>query len=372
MAFNLDQIAKGVRQALWGREVREWIAQMGEWVYRWMTEQMDKVQNILAQMKELLQKTQTSESNAANSATAAAGSADAAKSSATASAKSAAEAKKSEDAAAASAVDADKSAKKAQGSADSAKNYSDKAKDIINDAKNTYSGGYYKSYNLVALQSSWKQLSPAKGAFNYYCDIPVDGLNDRYSPFCSTTLDGYAAAVQAGMANVVETRTNAVRLFAARMPTEDITVLLTLFGVGTLSYDLTLPASEWKEMDYPIGPNQYCCDMQIENCSDALIPIGMTGLEGAEAADDAGMASVLETFDGFVRFYAVKPPTENVNVTVMLLKRDDPVNKPATKTELGLVMIGDGMDVTSGGSISTRAATKDEFDAMMDSVFGGE
>lgn len=43
MAFSIQQIAKGVREALYGREVREWIAQMGEWVYRWMTEQMATV-----------------------------------------------------------------------------------------------------------------------------------------------------------------------------------------------------------------------------------------------------------------------------------------------------------------------------------------
>ena len=372
MAFDLDQIAEGVREALYGREVREWIAQMGEWVRSWMNEQMQKVQRYLDQMQELLNKTQTSESNAAASANAAAGSADAAASSARGAAASASAAAASAGDAAASAAAALVSEKKAKGSEDSAKRYSDKAKDVINEAKNTYSGGYYKSYNLVALQSAWKALDAAKGGFNYYCDIPVEELDERYSPFCSTTLEGYAAATAAGLANVVETRKDTLRLFAARVPTEDISILLCLFGVGTRSYDLTLPVSGWTELDYPVGPNQYCCDMPIEGCTDSLIPIGMTSLEGSESADEAGMASVVETLDGKVRFYAVKPPTENVNVTVMLLKRDDPVNKPATRTELGLVTIGDGMNVTSGGNISTRAASKDEFEAMLNEVFGGE
>ena len=53
MAFNIQDIAKGVRQALYGREVREWIAQMGEWVYNWMNEQMATVKRYFDQMKEL-------------------------------------------------------------------------------------------------------------------------------------------------------------------------------------------------------------------------------------------------------------------------------------------------------------------------------
>lgn len=372
MAFDLQQIAKGVREALYGREVREWIAQMGEWVYTWMTEQMNTVKLYFDRMQELLKSAQDSQNQAASSATAAAGSANAAQSSAKGAEASANKAANSASEAAKSATDASVSAGKAKNSEDSAKRYSDKAKDVINEAKNTYSGGFYKSYNLVALQDSWQALEPPKGGFHYYCDIPVDELDERYSPFCATTLEGYAAATSAGLANVVETRKDTLRLFSARVPTEDITVLLTLFGVGTLSYDLTLPVSGWQELDYAIGPNQYYCDIPIEGCVDSLIPIGMTSLEGAETADDAGMASVVESCDGYVRFYSVKPPEDAVNVTVMLLKRDDPVNKPATKTELGLVTIGDGLDVTSGGNISAMTVPKDEWDAMLESVLGGE
>ena len=55
-----------------------------------------------------------------------------------------------------------------------------------------------------------------------------------------------------------------------------------------------------------------------------------------------------------------------------LIKKEDPVNKPATRTELGLVMIGDGVDVNSAGTISTRAATDAEFTEMMEALFHGE
>lgn len=68
MAFTLEQITTGVRQALYGREVREWIAQMGEWVYRWVGEQTATVQSALTTMKTLEEQARTSKTSAADSA----------------------------------------------------------------------------------------------------------------------------------------------------------------------------------------------------------------------------------------------------------------------------------------------------------------
>lgn len=68
MAFTLEQITTGVRQALYGREVREWIAQMGEWVYRWVGEQTATVQSALSTMRTLEEQARTSKTSAADSA----------------------------------------------------------------------------------------------------------------------------------------------------------------------------------------------------------------------------------------------------------------------------------------------------------------
>ena len=370
MAFTIQDIAKGVRQALYGREVREWLAQMGEWVYNWMNEQMAIVRRYFDQMKELNEQAANSATSSANSAKASASSADASASSAKASAKSASDAAASATASANSAAASATSAKSAKDSENSAKRYSDKAKDAISSAKEEYSGGYYKTYNLTAQKGSWKTLDPARGIYRYYCDIPVQDLTDRYSPFCATGLESYAVATVAGVANAVETRGGALRLFARNIPTDDIELVLTLFGVGTLSYELTLPTTGWTRLESAIGPNQYYCDVEVAGANSNLTPLATTALEHFEAASPAGLASVVETFDGYVRFYAVKPPEENIDVILALIKKEDPVNKPATRTELGLVMIGDGVDVNSAGSISTRAATDAEFEAAMESVFG--
>ena len=370
MAFSIQQIAKGVREALYGREVREWIAQMGEWVYRWMTEQMATVKRYLEQMRELKDQAAASAKASEQSAKKSAASADASASSAAASDKSAADSEASATASAVSAEQSAASAKKAKDSEIQAKRYSDKAKDAIADAKNEYSGGYYKTYNLVALNTEWKALEPTRGPYRYYCDIPVAELSDRYSPFCSTSLESYATATLAGVANAVETRAQALRLFSRKIPEEDIQLVLTLFGVGTTSFDLTLPTTGWNQLEAAIGPNQYYCDVEVPGCLEAMTPIAATSLENFEAAVPAGLASVVETFDGFARFYAVRPPESNIDVMLSLIKKEDPVNKPATRTELGLVMIGDGMNVTSAGSVSTRAASDKEFAEAMKDILG--
>ena len=92
-----------------------------------------------------------------------------------------------------------------------------------------------------------------------------------------------------------------------------------------------------------------------------MTPIAATSLENFEAAVPAGLASVVETFDGFARFYAVRPPESNIDVMLSLIKKEDPVNKPATRTELGLVLSSVMvLNVTSAGSVSTRAASDKE------------
>lgn len=366
----LKEAVTGVRKAIYGVEVREYIARSMEAV-------IEMVRLGIERMKELASDSKNSADASAKSAAESKQSAAESKASASQSEASANRSKASADASAksasesaASAAAAKKSETNAKSSEDSAKRYSDKAKDVIAEAKSEYSGGYYKTYDLTALKGSWKKLSPVKGPYQYYCDIAVPDLTERHSPFCSTGLESYAAAVAAGLANAVETRNGALRLFAIRVPTKDIELVLTIFGVGTTSYELTLPVRDWVKMKSAIGPNQYYCDVEVPGCLSTMTPLGTTALENFEAASPAGLASMIETYDGYVRFYTVRKPTANIDVIVALIKKEEPVNTPATRDKLGLVKIGDGMNVTSGGSISTRAATDSEFDAMMARVFG--
>lgn len=312
MALDYKQMIKGVREALYGREVREWIAQLADYLCSLAAKLEETCNYILQQVeaaKGYASNAKTSANDAATSAGNASRSATAAANSASAAATSAANAKTSET--------------KAQNSANSAKRYSDSAKDLVTEAKNEFTGGYYKTYNLTAAQSGWKALSPAIGSYAWYNDVSVPGLSTRYAPFCATTIESYPSATLAGLANLVETRTDCLRLYSMRKPTQDIDMVLTLFGLGTASYTLVLSPENWVKMSESIGPNQYRYDAPIAGCTKALIPLAMTDLEDFEAAAPAGMASVCETFDGFVRFYSIRVPADNVSVRVTLVQKDD-------------------------------------------------
>lgn len=303
-------------------------------------------------------------------AAAALASQNASKDSADDAAASAKEAQKYKDAAASSASEALKSKSAAKDSEDAARQYSESAKDAIATAKKDYSGGYLKTYELTAPKSGWKTLNPARGQYTYYCDISVPDLTERHSPFAATGLDSYSVATVARLANCIETRNGSVRLFSKKVPTDDIDFVLTIFGIGTLNFELTLTVADWKKMEKPIGPNRYYCDISVPGCLSTLTPIATTSLENSDAAGPAGLANIVETHDGFVRFYAVRVPDANIGIIMSLIKKEDPVNRPATRTELGLVKIGDGINVDGGGGISARAATDEEFNAAMDDIFG--
>lgn len=366
----LKSAVRGVRKAIYGVEVREYIARSMEAVIEMVRLGIEKMTQLARDAANSATASAKSAKQSADSATASSNSASASKASADASAASANAAANSARQSADSAAKAKTSEVNAKNSEDSAKRYSDKAKDAIATAKQEYSGGYYKTYDLTAPAGSWKALSPAKGPYRYYCDISVPDVTARHSPFCATSLESYALAVAAGMANAVETKNGALRLFSIRVPKGDIELVLTLFGVGTVSYELTLPVRDWAKLSSAVGPNQYYCDVEVPGCTEGLTPLATTALENFEAASPAGLASIVESRDGYLRFYAVRRPTANIDVIAALIRKEDPVNKPATRTELGLVKIGDGMDVTSSGSISTRGATDAEFDAMMERVFG--
>lgn len=366
----LTSSVHGVRKAVYGVQVREYIARSMEAVIEMVRLGIERMKELASDSKNSADASAKSAAESKQSAAESKASASQSEASANRSEASADASAKSASESAASAAAAKKSETNAKSSEDSAKRYSDKAKNVIAEAKSEYSGGYYKSYDLTALKGGWKKLSPAKGPYQYYCDIAVPDLTERHSPFCSTGLESYAAAVAAGLANAVETRNGALRLFAIRVPTKDIELVLTIFGVGTTSYELTLPVRDWVKMESAIGPNQYYCDVEVPGCLSTMTPLGTTALENFEAASPAGLASMIETCDGHVRFYAVRKPMANIDVIVALIKKEEPVNTPATRDKLGLVKIGDGMNVTSGGSISTRAATDSEFDAMMVRVFG--
>lgn len=197
MEFTIEQIASGVRNALYGREVREWIARLGEYCV------------VLVQKAE---ETLTKATAAAESA----------KKSETSAAKSASSAKASEDNAA-------KSASSAKVSEDNAAKSAEQASGIIN-RMSEIEGGYFLASNLTIPLGAWSKTSEWS-LYPYIAELPDKVVTEVLEPQVIIQPASTTVARDAGMATICQTGDHVIRFWAANQPKEDIQTRLLLFGI---------------------------------------------------------------------------------------------------------------------------------------------
>lgn len=144
-------------------------------------------------------------------------------------------------------------------------------------------------------------------------------------------------------------------------------------------YDLALSASGWQEAQDAEGkPYQYIYDAELAASKSTLVPIGAVLADSFHTANDAGILPGCETFDGYVRFYSSSVPEDDVQLTVILFGKGGGNSDLtiATREQLGHVKVGDGIDVTEDGVISSNAkvsqeqiATTGDTSEMLDDIF---
>lgn len=224
MEFTIEQIVSGVRNALYGREVREWIARLGEYCV------------VLAQKAEkILKKADAAAGSAAGSAVAAARSESAAAGSATAAAGSASEAAGS---AGSAKQDADRATKAANNAANAATDALKKAKDA-GDFKGDKgdigpqgpSGTIIRAYDITLPVAGWAETSDdeAKAAGgSYQCDAAVSGCTAELEPSATISMESVPGAQQAGLGTICGTGAGYCRFYAATVPSADIHLRLLL------------------------------------------------------------------------------------------------------------------------------------------------
>lgn len=213
MEFTIEQIVSGVRNALYGREVREWIARLGEYCV------------VLAQKEEKILKKANA---AAGSAAAAARSESAAAGSASEAAGSAGSAKQ----------DADRATKAANNAANAATDALKKAKDagdFKGDKGDTGpqgpSGTIIRAYDITLPVAGWAETSDdeAKAAgWSYQCDAAVSGCTAELEPSATISMESVPGAQQAGLGTICGTGAGYCRFYAATVPSADIHLRLLL------------------------------------------------------------------------------------------------------------------------------------------------
>lgn len=161
---------------------------------------------------------------------------------------------------------------------------------------------------------------------------------------------------------------------------------------GAITKDVTIPSGEWitdllnLEEWEKFSETMAYKDVAVDGVVESLIPMIMLNPANKAIADSCGLKESVRTLEGVIRFYADRAPAREMTATAVLISTgggipsftyDLPI---ATRTSLGTVMIGDGVNVTEAGLISTDTeaelekslATDEEIEALKKELFGGE
>lgn len=156
--------------------------------------------------------------------------------------------------------------------------------------------------------------------------------------------------------------------------------------------DITIPADGWDIGVPENNPGDYYIDIPQADVTETMVPIINIYPSDSDTAKSCGMSTTARTLAGIVRLYAKRPPTEEIEASLVLLiagtgqagsggsssGNGSYVLPPATRTSLGGVMIGENIDATVNGTISVNeegvaneiSARTGEANEMLNEVFG--
>ena len=135
-------------------------------------------------------------------------------------------------------------------------------------------------------------------------------------------------------------------------------------NVGTVYViDASIESTDWLEDE-----NGFYYEIEDENITSNMMPVVTLAAESLRTAYNAGMYQTAESFDGYVKITTVERPSDTITLTcglyvqgnVVISGGDTYVLPPATANTLGGVKIGEGVNVTSDGTISINGNTVSE------------
>lgn len=145
--------------------------------------------------------------------------------------------------------------------------------------------------------------------------------------------------------------------------------------------NIVIPTVGWnQEAD---GSGSYTIDVAVEGAIETMFPSVSIHRTALSVAQKAGLCPSVQLLTGFLRFWALSPPTSNIPVTVALMtpgclsgRGCTYVLPPATATQLGGVKIGSGITAAVDGTITASAGISSEevvsgtdIEKMLDEIF---
>ena len=330
--LDYDKIAEGIRKALYGYEVREYLAQSIEWTKTFVTQSVTRIETSEQNTKTSETNAKTSETNAKSSErkakaseTAAASSASAAKTSETNAGTSETNAKTSETNAKASETKAATSETNAKASETNAKTSETNAKSSETKAATSEANAKTSETNAKASADSMGTsvatcTTKAKEAEASAGKAAASETNAGTSETNAKASENETRRLVEGAKKIVSTDKN---LSTEGAPADAAAVGKAFAGI-IKAYDITLATASWVATSDDAAKNAgwtYQCDATVSGCTAALEPNDTVSIESVVVAQKAGLGSICETGAGYCRFYAEKVPSAAISLRLLLTNK---------------------------------------------------
>lgn len=252
---------------------------------------------------------------------------------------------------------------------------------------------------VIIPTSGWVDDTDTNGAYNLMLDIASMDITEDMVPVMNITPAHLETAVASGLCQVSRTLPGALRIYAKSIPTAPITLTLTLLdtahqrnglasSAATARLDIIIPADDWEATDPAESNCAVHTDIRSTEIDSCMIPMLTILPEHLVLAEECGISTYTRTIPGALRVYAEKKPTAPIHGSLALLgvtqsitgsipaEGGDAYALPiASKTQLGMVKIGDGLTVTPDGTASvdpdkaSDKASDKAVDDMLEEVY---
>ena len=139
---------------------------------------------------------------------------------------------------------------------------------------------------------------------------------------------------------------------------------------GTVStFLLDIPADGWKEAEEENEDFRLICDVPCADVTSAYVPMATVMPGYRRMASRAGIMSGCDTFEGFVRFYAMRKPDKDIKAAVAVFCKGG-----AADVGAGLaygrdgkmrVVTGNGLTIDENNAVAVDEATDADIDAIV-------
>ena len=143
---------------------------------------------------------------------------------------------------------------------------------------------------------------------------------------------------------------------------------------GTLQ--LTIPAADWQEVEAATSDYAYTCDVEAEGVTSVMTPMGAPLPGYFDISTKAGVLNCASVFNGYVRFYSKRVPTDDIVCSLTLLRLGSSGGgggsvDPGVGLGLGMdgklnVLLGNGLSVDRANKVNVDHAEVVTEDDMLD------